>query len=55
MRTIFDVGDDEEQSKGRGRQLEDRRDDHAVNDDIDKLRRQLDDLRARLDQSETLN
>ena len=41
-RPIFDVGENEEQSKGRGRQLRQRNDcrdvDHAVNDEIDKLR-----------------
>ena len=40
-RPVSDVGDDDEHSKGRGRQLrqvKDRRDvDHAVNDDVDKL------------------
>ena len=58
-RPIFDVGDDEEQSKGRGRQLrqlKDRRDvDHTTNDDVDKLRKQIEDLRVRLDQSEASN
>ena len=58
-RPISEFYDDEEQSKGRGRQLRqvtDRRDvDHVVNEDMEHLKKQLENMRTRLEQCESSN